>query len=78
MGAPPSELEKRAGIATFEKFSFYNIVDALAGKDVLKWSEVLNLTYEQFLLKQMMNKTEADYSKRYGELVEKQKVPAGK
>ncbi|HXP53153.1 MAG TPA: hypothetical protein VN922_24630 [Bacteroidia bacterium] len=48
-----------------------NAVDALADGDPLKWSAILNLPYETFFLKQLMRKTQADYEKKYMELLEK-------
>ena len=68
MGSPPSELEKSAGIAAFEKFSYINTVNTLAGGDVLKWQSIMNLPYETVYLKMLLNKEQAAFNKKYQEL----------
>lgn len=70
-------MEKRAGIESFEAFGFYNAVNSLAGGDVLRWDSVMMLPYDQFFLKQYMNKVEAAYQKKYQELMEKQAMANG-
>lgn len=62
-------MERKAGIESFKKFGYINTVDSLAGGDVLKWNDVLNLPYEMVFLKQLRNKTQEAYSKKYQELV---------
>jgi len=65
-------LEKRAGIQAFEKFKYINTVNALAGGDITKWSQILNMPYERVLTKLLLNKTEAEYQKKYSELLQAQ------
>jgi len=61
-------MEKRAGIQSFEKFRYINTVNALAGGDITKWELILAMPYERVLTKLLLNKTEAEYQKRYGEM----------
>ena len=65
----PSVLEKKAGIQSFEKFKYINTVNSLAGGDITKWAQILNMPYERVLTKLLLNKTEAEYQKRYSELI---------
>jgi hypothetical protein len=62
-------MEKKAGIQSFEKFKYINTVNSLAGGDITKWAEILNMPYERVLTKLLLNKTEAEYQKRYSELL---------
>eukprot|EP01037_Dinobryon_pediforme_P011447 gene11447-11537_t len=57
---------------SFDKFKYINTINSLAGGDVCKWAQVLNLPYERVLTKLLLNKTEAEYQKRYSALLEKQ------
>jgi hypothetical protein len=70
LASVPSILEKKAGIQSFEKFKYINTVNSLAGGDITKWSEILNMPYERVLTKLLLNKTEAEYQKRYSELLQ--------
>lgn len=36
-------MEKKAGIAAFEKFKYINTINSLAGGDVTKWADILAL-----------------------------------
>jgi hypothetical protein len=69
----PSILEKKAGIQSFEKFKYINTVNSLAGGDITKWGEILNMPYERVLTKLLLNKTESEYQKRYSELLQAQR-----
>ena len=62
-------LEQRAGIKQFEPFKYINTINALSGGDITKWDAILNLPYDRVLTKLLLNKTEAAYQKRYGELI---------
>ncbi|QEC79062.1 hypothetical protein [Mucilaginibacter ginsenosidivorax] len=61
-------MEKRAGIQSFEKFKYINTINALADGDITKWDIILNMPYERVLTKLLLNKTEAEYQKRYGDI----------
>jgi hypothetical protein len=41
----------------------------LAGGDITKWNQILGMPYERILTKLLLNKTEAEYQKRYSEVV---------
>jgi hypothetical protein len=63
-------LEKRAGIQSFEKFKYINTINSLAGGDIAKWNDILAMPYERILTKLLLNKTEAEYQKRYSEMMQ--------
>jgi hypothetical protein len=73
LGSALSILEKKAGIQAFEKFKYINTVNSLACGDVTKWADILALPYDRILTKLLLNKTEADYQRRYQELLNAQK-----
>lgn len=62
-------MEKRAGIQAFEKFKYINTINALAGGDVTKWHLILAMPYERVLTKLLLNKTEAEYQKRFHDMI---------
>jgi hypothetical protein len=66
-------MEKKAGIQAFEKFKYINTVNALAGGDITKWSQILAMPYDRVLTKLLLNKTEAKYRRRYSELLDAQR-----
>ncbi|MFD2145485.1 hypothetical protein [Mucilaginibacter antarcticus] len=65
-------MEKKAGIQSFQNFKYINTVNALAGGDITKWDEILNMPYDRVLTKLLLNKTEAEYQRRYAELLKGQ------
>lgn len=69
LASPPSAVEQRAGIAKFQRFKYINTINALSGGDIIKWDVILNLPYDRVLTKLLLNKTEAEYQGRYGELL---------
>ena len=73
LAAPASILEKKAGIRAFEKFKYINTINSLASGDITKWDAILNMPYERVLTKLLLNKTEAEYQKRYSELLQAQR-----
>lgn len=66
-------MEKKAGIRAFEKFKYINTINSLATGDITKWDIILNMPYERILTKLLLNKTEAEYQKRYSELMQAQR-----
>lgn len=66
-------MEKKAGIQAFEKFKYINTVNALAGGDITKWCTILAMPYDRVLTKLLLNKTEAEYQRRYSELLNAQR-----
>ena len=69
LASAPTALEKRAGIQSFEKFKYINTINSLAGGDITKWDIILNMPYERVLTKLLLNKTEAEYQRKYSEVV---------
>ncbi|GAC1312334.1 MAG: hypothetical protein NVSMB24_33620 [Mucilaginibacter sp.] len=65
-------MEKKAGIQSFEKFKYINTVNSLAGGDLTKWTKILNMPYERVLTKLLLSKAEAEYQRRYSELMNAQ------
>ena len=41
----------------------------MAGGDITRWAAILNLPYERVLTKLLLNKTEAEYQRKYSELL---------
>ena len=72
MAAPATALEKKAGIQAFEKFKYIHTINSLAGGDVTRWNEILNMPYDRVLTKLLLNKTEAEYQRKYSELLQAQ------
>jgi hypothetical protein len=66
-------MEKKAGIQAFEKFKYVNTINALAGGDLTRWDTILNMPYERILTKLLLNKTEAEYQKRYSDILQAQR-----
>ena len=69
LAAPATPLEKRAGIDTFAAFGYLNTVNSLASGNLLHWDAILLMPYTKVYTKLLLNKTEANYTKRYEELV---------
>jgi hypothetical protein len=65
-------MERRAGIQAFDKFKYINTLNSLAGGDITKWALILNMPYERILTKLLLNKTEAEYQRKYSELLHAQ------
>jgi hypothetical protein len=61
-----------AGIKSFEKFKYINTVNSLANGDLTKWNDILNMPYERVLTKLLLNKAEAEYQRRYSDLLNAQ------
>jgi hypothetical protein len=65
-------MEKAAGIKNFEPFGVINTVNSLAGGDVLKWESIMQLPYEKYFTKLLLNKVESEYQKKYQKLMQKE------
>lgn len=64
----PSKKQIDAGIEEFEQLDDIPVIDALAGGDVRKWNEILELPYGQVLRKLLLNKIQNEYNERYSKL----------
>lgn len=63
-----------AGVEQLRIFEELNIIDALAGGDILKWKQIENLTYEEIYTKLLKTKIEKEIQDTYSEILrEKQK-----
>jgi hypothetical protein len=58
----------QAEVSRFDKFKLFNVVDSLAGGDVLKWDAVLKLDNSTVLFKMTMKAEQAHFEKRYDEI----------
>ncbi len=65
--------EQAAGLDRFAKFGVSLQIDSLAGGDVTKWEAVRALPYEVAFLKLLMDKTKADFSKDYNDIMSKRR-----
>lgn len=73
LATAPTILEKKAGIQAFEKFKYINTINSLAGGDITKWELILAMPYDRVLTKLLLNKTEAEYQRRYSDLLAAQR-----
>lgn len=64
----PDRKELLAGVNDLSKFGEKNLVDALAGGDVLKHNDVLKLPYNTVYLKLYQDSVRAKINKKYSEL----------
>lgn len=60
----PTQQQKNAGIEEFEQLDDIPIIDDLAGGDVTKWNEILELPYGQVLRKLLLTRIQKEYSER--------------
>lgn len=57
------------GVDRLEVFEEINVIDSLAGGDVLKWESIEQLPYEVVYTKLLKNKIDASIQRRYQQLV---------
>ena len=69
----PTGEQRRAGIERFNKYGMFNIVDALAKGDVLKWEQVLELDYNTVYLKLLKEKDESIFQEAYTKIMQTKK-----
>lgn len=69
----PTSEQRRAGIERFNKYGMFNIVDALAKGDVLKWEQVLELDYNTVYLKLLKEKDESIFQEAYTKIMQPKK-----
>jgi hypothetical protein len=55
---------KQAGVQRFDKFGVMNLIDALAGGDVLKYDSVMYIEYNTIYIKLLMNKEQMLFNRR--------------
>lgn len=64
-------LMEMAGVEKLGKFNELNIINALAGGDILKWDLVQRMSYEKIYVKLLMDKTKSGIDKRFMDLKSK-------
>lgn len=62
-----------AGINNLDVFGYLNVVDTLAGGDILKWEQILELPYNNVLDKLIKNNIENKIQKNYQKIISKKK-----
>jgi hypothetical protein len=62
-----------AGINDLDIFGYQNVVDNLAGGDILKYNDILNISYENILDKLIRNNIESRIQKNYQKIISKKK-----
>lgn len=62
-----------AGINNLDVFGYLNVVDTLAGGDILKWENILKLPYNNVLDKMIKNNIENKIQKNYQKIISKKK-----
>ena len=65
----PDPLAIAAGSESFNIFGEYNALNSLSNGDVTKWDNLKMQPYEYCFMKLLMNKTQAQFDKKYAELV---------
>lgn len=65
---PASNEQIAAGLDMFSEFGVVNVLSSLAGGDVLKYNEVLNLDYDTVFIRLKMSKTEAVFQNNLTEI----------
>ena len=66
-----SESFQAGGAELFNKYGVFNIIDQLAGGDVLKWDEVLKIECATVLIKLCMEADKKEFQRRLGEVLKK-------
>lgn len=69
LSAPENEDLVLAGIHKMRIYGDLNIINLLAGGDVLKWSEVEKLPYQHIFTKLCMDKDSAEIQENYNEII---------
>ena len=64
----PTQKQISAGIEEFDQLDDVPTIDALAGGDIGKWDEVLELPYGKVLRKMLLSKIQNEYNERYSKL----------
>lgn len=67
--AKHTQEQKAAGIEKFSRFGVKNLLDALAGGDVLKYESIMLLPYKLVTEKLLMFKVENEYHKKLNEIM---------
>lgn len=62
-----------AGIENFNQFGIINIIDTLAFGDILKWKEIMELSYTDVFVKLKKNKLESEFNKKYHKIISSKK-----
>lgn len=63
--------EKRAGLKNFDKFGSFNLIDTLAGGDILKHDEIYKQTYDRVFLKLYRDLEVSNYQRKLTEIYSK-------
>ena len=64
----PNQKQISAGIEEFDQLDDVPSIDDIAGGDLTRWDEVLEMPYGKVLRKRLLSKIQADYNERYSKL----------
>ena len=70
--SPPDSKLLQAGIRELDILEDYNLIDALAQGDILKWKKIRKMPYSEVFNKQLKNTIESRVNKRLVEINKKQ------
>ncbi len=65
----PTQEQLKAGIKQLDKYGMMNLIDSLAGGDLLKYESVLMMEYGVAFTKLRMNKDAKLFRRRYSEVI---------
>lgn len=64
----PTPEERRAGLKNFEKFGSFNLIDTLAGGDILKHDAIYQQNYERVFIKMLRDLEVSKFQRRLNEI----------
>ncbi len=64
----PTQKQISAGIEEFDQLDDVPAIDSMAGGDLEKWDEVLEMPYGKIMRKMLLNKIQNEYNERYMKL----------
>lgn len=65
----PTAEQSKAGIKQLDKYGMMNLIDSLAGGDILKYEAVLMMEYTVAFTKLRMNKDSELFRRRYADVM---------
>lgn len=69
----PSNEERRAGLKNFDKFGSFNLIDTLAGGDILKHDAIYQQNYERVFIKLLRDLEVSKFQRRLNEIYTQKK-----
>ncbi len=69
----PTNEERRAGLKNFDKFGSFNLIDTLAGGDILKHDAIYQQNYERIFIKLLRDLEVSKFQRRLNEIYSQRK-----